>query len=233
MKAGKLVGIGLLGVLLCGPVLAAESISGGPTKPRAGSEETSSFNLAKLSAEAHVVYVSSGWLPLARQMIDGNAATAFSFSTTDFHPTVVVELAQAQRLRRVTAICDLEGRLDIYLLTKFSGDAADVLKGKPIASIASSAGDKAAVDFEPRGARYVVLRWTRKKPVTGASKVAEVGAFSVGSNSVFDLVEPPSFVHSTIHMTTNGSPDFSNTLGTLANPPTVPPVSPTVPPVSP
>ena len=85
---------------------------------------------------------------------------------------------------------------------------------------------KAAVDFEPRGARYVALRWTRKKPVTGGCKVAEVGAFCVGSSSVFDWLQPASFVQSTIHMTSNGGPDFSNSFGTLADPPTIAPVSP-------
>jgi hypothetical protein len=159
-------------------------------------------------------------------MIDGNAATAFSFSSSDFHPTVVVELAQTQRLHRVTAICDIEGRLDVYLLNQLSGDAADVSKNKPVASIAAPVSGKAAVDFEPCGARYVALRWTRKKPVTGGCKVAEVGAFSVGSSFVFDWLQPASFVQSTIRMTSNGGTDISNNLGTLASPPTIVPVSP-------
>jgi hypothetical protein len=225
-KAGKLAGTGLLGVFLCGSVVAAESNNGGQTRPTAASEESSSFNVAKLSAEAHVVYVSSGSLALAKRMIDGNAATTFTFSASDFHPTLIVELAQNQRLRRVTAVCDMEGRLDVYLGNRLRSDNADILNGKPVASIVNPLGDKTAVDFEPRGARYVALRWTRKKPVTKTFKVAEVGAFSVSSTSVLDWLEPPSFVQGTIRMSGNGGPDFSNTLGTLASPPTVPPVSP-------
>ena len=225
-KVAKRASIGLVALLPCSSVLGIEPGNAGASKPTPGAEETSSFNLAKLSAEAHVVHVSSGGLRLARRMIDGNTATAFAFSSSDFHPTVIVELAQARRLHRVTALCDMEGRLDIYLLNKLGGNDADALKGKPIASIASPGGGKAAIDFDPRGARYVALRWTRKKPVTGACKVAELGAFSVGSNSVLDWVQGPSFVQSTIRMSGNGGPDFSNTLGTLAQPPIVPPVSP-------
>lgn len=201
-----------------------------PNKPRAGSEETSSFNLAKLSAEARVAYVSSGSLPLAKRMIDGNTTTAFDFSNSDPHPTVIVELAQTQRLHRVTALCNVEDRLEIYLLNRLGSNPADVLKGKPVAFSASSVEGKAAVDFDPQGACYAALRWTRKKPVTGEFRVAEVGAFAVGSNSVFDLTEPPFFVQSVIQTTSNGGPDFSNTLGTLAAPPTMPPdLTPTSP----
>jgi hypothetical protein len=230
-KAGKVTATYLLAALMCSPVVATEADNREAAGRSARRDQTSSFDLAKLSAEARVVYISSGELALARRMIDGNRATTFEFSSSDLHPTVIVELAQNQRLHRVTAAYAVEdGQLDVYLLDKLSGDSADILKGKPIASIANPAGGNAAVDFEPRGAHYVALRWTRKKPVTGSFKVAEVGAFAIGSNLVLDLLEPASSVESTIHMTSNGGPDFSNSLGTLAEPPTV---APTVAIVSP
>jgi hypothetical protein len=104
-----------------------------------------------------------------------------------------------------------EGRLEIYLLNKLNGSGANVVKGNPVASITTPVEGKAAVDFDPRGARYVVLCWIRKQPITRPLEVAEVGAFSVGPGSVSDLTQP-----------SNGSTDLSNTLGTLANPPTTP-----------
>jgi hypothetical protein len=163
-------------------------------------------------------------------MIDGNTATAFTFSSSDFHPTVIVELGQAQPVHRVTAVSDMEDRVDIYLLNKLGADGADVVKSKRVASIATPVGGKAAVDFEPRGVRYVALRLSRKKPMTGEFQVAEIGAFAVGSNSIFDLTLSPSFIQSVIQMTSNGGPDISNTLGSLAVPPAMPPdIAPTSP----
>jgi hypothetical protein len=232
-KAGKLTATYLLAALVCSSVVATEADNREAAGGSARRDQTSSFDLAKLSAEARVVYISSGQLALARRMIDGNPATKFDFSSSDLHPTVIVELAQNQRLHRVTALYAVEeGQLDVYLLDKLSGGGTDVLKGKPIVSIANPASGNAAVEFDPRGARYVALRWTRKKAGTGSFKVAEVGAFAIGSNSAFSFVEPSSSVQSTIHMTSNGGPDFSNTLGTLAEPPVMA-SPPAVTPVSP
>jgi hypothetical protein len=61
----------LLVMLFGSSVLATEPNKDGGTKAAAFSEETSSFNWAKLSGETHVAYVSSGRLPLAKRMIDG------------------------------------------------------------------------------------------------------------------------------------------------------------------
>ena len=231
-KASKTASISLLGMLFGSLVSAAEPNNDGRTKPAALSEETSSYNWAMLSADARIAYISSGWLPLAKRMIDGDATTGFNFSSSDSQPTVIIELRQTTRLHRVTALYHMEeGRLEIYLLYKLSGSGANILKGNPVASITPVEG-KAAVDFDPRGARYVALRWIRKEQTAAPLEVTEVGAYSIASGSVFDLVQPPSFVHSTIQMTGNGSPDVSNTLGTLAVPPVIgdpPAVSPVSP----
>jgi hypothetical protein len=99
-KTSKAASISLLALLLCSPVLASDPPKPPGDKPKSAIEERSSFNLAKLSAEARVVYVSSGSLILARRVIDGNTTTDFSFSSSDFYPTVVVELAQTQLGRK-------------------------------------------------------------------------------------------------------------------------------------
>jgi hypothetical protein len=156
-KAGKVASMSLPVMLFGSSVLATEPNKDGGPKAAPLWEETSSLNWAKLSAEAHVAYVSSGWLPLAKRMIDADATTGFSFSDSDSQPTAIIEL---------------------------------------------------------------------RRPL----EVAEVGAFSIAPESVFDLVEPPSFVPSIVQMSNNSSPDFSNTLGTLANPlttlPAIAPISP-------
>jgi hypothetical protein len=219
-KAGKIASMSLVLMLFGSSVLATEPNKDGGTKAASLSEETSGFNWAKLSAEAHVAYVSSGWLPLGQRMIDGDATTGFSFSGSDSQPTAIIELRGTARLNRVTVLYHVEeGRLEIYLLNKLNGSGANVVKGNPVASITTPVEGKAAVDFDPRGARYVVLCWIRKQPITRPLEVAEVGAFSVGPGSVLDLAQP-----------SNGSQDLSNTLGTLANPPTTPP---TTAPISP
>jgi hypothetical protein len=62
-KAGMPAIIALLTLLLCSSIRGAEADNAAASKPKPNAEETSSFNLAKLSAEARVVYVSSGSLP--------------------------------------------------------------------------------------------------------------------------------------------------------------------------
>jgi hypothetical protein len=228
MKIGKLASTCLLSLFVCSSAFATESDDRVAIKP-AGPWDSSTVDLAKLSADAKVVYVSSGSLSLARRIIDGNPATSFDFSSFDPHPTAVVELAENRRLHRVTALCKMEGgRLDVYLLDKFDNGSTDFLNAKPIASITNPNGGKTAVEFEPRGARYVALRWTREKATTTSFKVAEISAFAADSYSAFDFVPPPSVTQSAIQMTSNGGPDFSNTLGTLADPPVAPPVQPPV-----
>jgi len=146
------------------------------TRPAARPKNTLYFNFANLYARARVVYVSSGLLPLARRMIDDDGVTAFSFSSTDPHPTAIIELARTQQLHRVSAVYQMEGgRLDVYLLNDLRGDGTDLLNAKPVASIVNGNGGKAAVDFEPHGARYVALRWTRQDGHNEAFEVAEVG----------------------------------------------------------
>jgi hypothetical protein len=232
-KGGNLISILLVAGLLFGSVVASEADRGVIADTAAQRDQTSRFNLAKLSADAHVVYVSSGSLALARRMIDGNPETTFEFSSSDLHPTVIVELAENRKLHRVSAFFDIEdSRLDVYLLDKLNNAGADVLNGRPIATIAQPAGGEAAVEFQPQGAGYVAFRWTRKKPVTGTFKVAELGAFALGSNSVFGFLARPSVLQSTIQMTSNGGPDFSNSLGTLAAPPALV-QAPQIAPVSP
>ena len=65
---------------------------------------------------------------------------------------------------------------------------------KPIASVTDRSGDgKAAVDFDPQGARYVALRWTPEGPARAdrAFEVAEINAFGDVPLAMLQLFEAP------------------------------------------
>ena len=87
------------------------------------------------------------------------------------------------------------------------------------------------MDFDPRGARYVALRWT---PNDGATSergfdVAEIDAFGNIPLAMLTLDETPDLVAGTfrgVPMPGEGPPEVSNGLGTIAIPPVLPPVSP-------
>jgi hypothetical protein len=233
-KEGRLAGLGLYGE----PTLQSFAQQNDPrvqsaymltsTRSTRRLEDTLNFNFANLYASARVVYVSSGWLPLARRMIDDDAVTAFSFSASDPRPTAIIELAKSQRLHRVGATYQMEeGRLDVYLLNDLNRESAHLENIEPVASIVDPVGGKAAVDFDPQGARYVALRWTRHKPRGGPFEVAEIGAFSVVPLSLLNMQEvPAAFTDGSVHFPGEAELDFTNGLGTLPNPPVVASVSP-------
>jgi hypothetical protein len=233
-KEGRLAGLGLYGE----PTLQSFAEQNDPrvqgasmlasTRSARRLEDTLNFNFANLYASARVVYVSSGWLPLARRMIDDDALTAFSFSATDPRPTAIIEFSKNQRLHRVGATYQVEdGRLDVYLLTDLNRDSANLENIEPVASIVDPAGGKAAVDFDPQGARYVALRWTRNKSRGRPFEVAEIGAFSVVPLLLLDMQQAPAaFADGSTHFPGEGKLDFSDGLGTLPDPPVVASVSP-------
>ena len=157
-------------------------------------EDMLNFNFANLYARARVVFVSSGLEESARRMIDDDVITAFQFAQTDPHPTVIVELGENEKLHRVSAVYKMEkGRLDVYLMDELGTDPGDLSGAKPVASVADTAADgKAAVDFDPHGARYVALRWT---PADGKAphgfEVAELYAFGEMPLSMLSTQEMP------------------------------------------
>ena len=196
-------------------------------------EDRLNFNFANLYAEARVVYVSSGPAPSARRMIDDDSETGFRFSPSDPHPTVIVELNESERLNRVSALYEMaSGRMDVYLLDKLNQDPGNLGGAKPVASVTDDSGDgKAAVDFDPQGARYVALRWTPDGARRGGQpfEVAEINAFGDVALAMLQMFEAPDLFatnFSGVQAPGGGSPDISHTLGTLAIPPSLPAVSP-------
>jgi hypothetical protein len=221
--------IGFAGTFLCVPgIRGTPATEIPPVVVHAASKQRpakgDSFDLAKLQAGARVVYVSSGTKASAFRAIDGDRRTKFRFSSADLHPTLIVELAQNQPLLRVSVVSEIgQGHLDIYLLTELAKNPGDLRNATPLTSIVDPAEDgEAAVDFEPRNTRYVALRWTREKTSNHPFDVAEISAFVFATWK--DI--PAVFSDPGIHLTGEAGPDFSNKLGTLADPPTVASVSP-------
>jgi hypothetical protein len=195
-------------------------------------EDTLNFNFANLYAKGRIAFVSSGAPEAAQTMIDDDTMSAFHFASSDPQPTVIVELATSERLRRVSALYKMQaGQLDFYLLNKLGENPADLSGGKYIASAADRNADgKAAVNFDPQGARYVALRWTPARPDDHHGfEVAEINAFGDMPLAMLSTSEVPDVYasnSSAIHLPGEGGPDISNELGTLALPPLVPVVSP-------
>ncbi len=193
-------------------------------------EDRLNFNFANLYAKARVAYVSSGSVQLARRMIDDDIETGFSFAANDPQPTAIFELAAEQRLHRVTARYEMAGGgMDVYLLKDLPANSTDFGAAQPIAAAKNfGASGKAAIDFDPQGARYVALRLTPGKPGDRPPVVTEVNAFGDMPLAMLQLNEAPDLYASNFTAAQGtGSPDLSSTtLGTLAVPPSLPVVSP-------
>ena len=143
--------------------------------------DAANVDLAKAQSGGEIVFVSSGQRLAAFHAIDCDRRTTFQFSSSDPRPTLIVKLAESKPLHRVSVVVGSEaGKVDVYLLDEISSDPSNLDKMRPLASIVDLAiGREAVVDFAPRKARYVMLRWTAKsdrRPLI----VAEVSAFSTG-----------------------------------------------------
>jgi hypothetical protein len=234
-KEGRLAGLALYGeptlenfaALHTWAVMTSYAIAS--TRLVARPEDTLNFNFTNQYARARVVYVSSGPLSAAGRMIDDDVITSFRFGSRDERPTVIIELAESETLHRVSALYQMNGgRVDVYLLNRWTNDPRELETLKPVASVVDqSGGGQTAVDFEPHGARYVALRWTRENSGDEPFEVGEIGAFGIVPLSVFNLGEvPTAFANGSLRFTGQSNPDFSNTLGTLADPPILAAVSP-------
>ena len=194
-------------------------------------EDVVNFNFANSYAHAHVVYVSSGSPLSAKRMIDDDTVTSFNFSKTDPHPTVIVELADREQLHRISALYKMQsGRLDVYLANELTDDPGDLRDLTPIATVTDPGNGKAAVNFNPHGARYVALRWTpdSSQKSNDNFELAEINAFGDVPLSILQTTGTPLYASNSSMPPTpgEGGPDFSNRLGTLADPPSISEISP-------
>jgi len=195
-KGGNIAGLGLYGAQSLQKFAARQRGAIRVTNSAATRrlEDMLNFNFANLYANARVVFISSGVKENAKRMIDDDVITSFQFAPTDPQPTVIVQLAERERLHRVSAVYKMEkGRLDVFLLQELGSNPGDLSALRPIASVTDADGDgKAALDFDPHGARYVALRWTPQDATTPHSfEVAEVSAFGEMPLSMLSTAEGP------------------------------------------
>lgn len=194
-------------------------------------EDRLNFNFANLYAKARVAYVSSGSLEAAKRMIDDDNRTSFAFAAYDSQPTVILELAEQERLHRVSARYKMAGgHMEVYLLDRLNADPGDLENARPVASAADLDSDgKTAIDFDPKGARYVALRWTPAKAGSRSFEVTEVNAFGDMPLAMLQLDAAPDLYassYSSLQIAGESSPDLGDSkLGTLAVPPVLPTVS--------
>ncbi len=188
-------------------------------------DEKVEFDLAKWQARARVVYLSSGAIAFTVRMIDDDLRTVFRFSGSDLQPTAILELARGEPVHHVGAVFNAgsNAKLDVYLLNALPNRPGDLSAATPLAcTIDQTDAARAAITFAPTPARYVAFRWTRLKSTKSPFNVAEVSVFSaVSANEL-----PPIFAEAALHFPGESGPDFSNKLGTLADPPTISVVSP-------
>ncbi len=242
-KAGRIASVGLYGGETLENFAARHTAADnqftqvanhGASARGSGLEDELNFNFANVYAKSRVVYVSSGPLPSATRMIDDDNETGFRFAAADQNPTVIVELGESEDLHRVSALYKMKapGRLDVYLLNDLGKSAIDLKYQAPVASVTDEDGDgKAAVDFDPQGARYVALRWTPAPGSAGerAFEIAEIDAFGNVPLASLQLTAAPGLYASNaalLQFPGQGSTELSNSLGTIAIPPALPVVSP-------
>lgn len=230
-KGGRIASLGLYG----GETLQgfAQRQQGVATVPTAAGrvEDRLNFNFANLSAKGRIAYVSSGSLEAAKRMIDDDNRTSFAFAADDSQPTVILELAEQERLHRVSARYKMAGgHMEVYLLDRLNADPGDLENARPVASAVDlDANGKTAIDFDPKGARYVALRWTPAKAGTRSFEVTEVNAFGDMPVAMLQLDAAPDLYasnYSSLQIAGESSPDLGDSkLGTLAVPPVLPTVS--------
>jgi hypothetical protein len=142
--------------------------------------ELHDFDWAKLQAQARVAYVSSGPRSRTDRMIDNDLETAFRFGTSDESPTVIIELARTARLHRVSAVfMGDNATVAVYLFNELPKNPTDLRFATQTATIVDppDSNGKVSVNFSVSSARYVALRWIRRKS-QDPIQVAEISAFS-------------------------------------------------------
>jgi len=195
-----------------------------------GARET---DYAALRAKARVVHVSSGAVSNAAPMIDDNEKSGFTFAPGDRRPTAIVELATNEEIHRVSARYKMHtpGRLDVYLLNDMSKSAPDLNYQTPVASVTDEEGDgDASVEFDPEGARYVVVRFTPSGSFAGDRpfEITEIGAYGSMPTGTNTLEAPDVYAvdYTAAPFPSQSSAEISTKLGTLAIPPILAAVSP-------
>lgn len=187
------------------------------------------------SAKGRVVYISSGDRSSSGRVLDENTQSAHAFALSDRRPTVIVELAESHRSRRLTAIYKTPraGRVDVYLLNDMGKSAADLKYLRPDATaVHENSDERASLDFEAGESRYVAVRFTATASgargagaAAGPFEIIEITALGDGPAGALEAPDVYDDVSATL-FPGEGGIDISSRLGPNAVPPVVAPVSP-------
>jgi hypothetical protein len=162
--------------------------------------ESEDVDLAKLAAGAKVVLISSGTHGGGFRAIDDDNRTTFKFSSSDPRPTLVVKLIDSRPVHRVSVVVGSAGgkKIDVYLLNDLPRTPADLDAIESVGSIIDPGiARDASIDFSPRLAQYVALRWTLSEGSEGVN-LAEMSAFGKGdptfASAELAASDPPIYV---------------------------------------
>jgi hypothetical protein len=141
------------------------------------------YDYADAYTGSKVRYVSSaGSNSPASTMVDDNPRTYYPFARTDSSPTVIVEMMQPERIRRVSALLKAPpGKVEVYVMSSLpfqdtSLSANEAVLGIPLpadfyakhrpTSVTSVLQDgRAMLDFEMTSGRYILFRFVPVTPI--------------------------------------------------------------------
>jgi hypothetical protein len=155
-----------------------------------------SYNLTDVHTRGRALYVSSGDdVRQANNMIDGQSATTYGFSSSDAEPTAVIDLGKVTTLRRISAIYSPRpGNVDFYVVDSLPGlragsapktlklDGATLAGLKSVGTVSDGTG-RVAIDFPATSGRYVVVKWTPLSQADASFTVSEIAAFGGSDRS--------------------------------------------------
>ena len=157
-----------------------------------------SYNLTDLHARSRAIYVSSGDdVTQANNMIDGQPASSYRFSSEDGTPATVIDLGKATTLRRICALyAPRHVAVDFYVLQSLPAaqgpnlrlNDARLAKLTPVRSVLDEGTGRAAVDFPEMTGRYILVKWAPVGQQDAPFSVAEISAFGTTRNLTFAAI---------------------------------------------
>jgi hypothetical protein len=195
---GRIAALGIYST----PALSAFTM---PRPRNVGAEEKSetfgliSCNLTDVHARSRALYVSSGDdVTQANNMIDGQAASSYTFGASDATPATVIDLGKSATLRRISALyAPQHVAVDFYVLQSLPGgqtpqnlrlNDSTLAKLTPVGSVLDEGVGRAAVDFPEMSGRYILVKWSPVGQQHAPLSVAEISAFGTTTNLTFAAI---------------------------------------------
>jgi hypothetical protein len=199
-EPGRIAGLGIYST----PALSAFTMPRARDLSAGGKSETFgliSYNLTDVHARSRALYVSSGQdVAQANNMIDGQAASSYTYRADDATPAAVIDLGRPTTLRRISALyAPRHVAVDFYVLESLPGapnaqapqtlrlNEGTFAKLTPVGSVLDEGAGRAAVDFPEMSGRYILVKWAPVGQQDAAFSVAEISAFSSNAKASLTL----------------------------------------------